>query len=33
MGASPSQSLLIGDYIYDMMGARRAGMRGVLVRA
>ena len=33
IGASPSQSLLIGDYIYDMMGARRAGMRGVLVRA
>jgi HAD superfamily hydrolase (TIGR01509 family) len=33
IGVSPSQSLLIGDYIYDMMGARRAGMRGVLVRA
>jgi HAD superfamily hydrolase (TIGR01509 family) len=33
IGVSPAQSLLIGDYIYDMMGARRAGMRGVLVRA
>ncbi|MDR3165418.1 MAG: HAD family hydrolase [Synergistaceae bacterium] len=33
IGVSSSQSLLIGDYIYDMMGARRAGMRGVLVRA
>jgi hypothetical protein len=33
IGVSPSQTLLIGDYIYDMMGARRAGMRGVLVRA
>jgi HAD superfamily hydrolase (TIGR01509 family) len=32
IGVPPSQSLLIGDYIYDMMGARRAGMRGVLVR-
>ena len=33
IGVPPAQSLLIGDYIYDMMGARRAGMRGVLVRA
>ena len=33
IGVPTSQSLLIGDYIYDMMGARRAGMRGVLVRA
>jgi HAD superfamily hydrolase (TIGR01509 family) len=32
LGASPSQTLLVGDYIYDMIGARRAGMRGVLVR-
>lgn len=32
LGAKPAQTLLIGDYIYDMMGARRAGMRGVLVR-
>ncbi|MDR1916984.1 MAG: HAD hydrolase-like protein [Synergistaceae bacterium] len=32
LSASPSQTVLIGDYIYDMMGARRAGMRGVLVR-
>jgi HAD superfamily hydrolase (TIGR01509 family) len=30
--ARPSQTLLVGDYIYDMIGARRAGMRGVLVR-
>jgi hypothetical protein len=33
LSTPPSQSLLIGDYIYDMMGARRAGMRGVLVRS
>jgi HAD superfamily hydrolase (TIGR01549 family) len=32
LGANTGQALLIGDYIYDMMGARRAGMRGVLVR-
>jgi beta-phosphoglucomutase-like phosphatase (HAD superfamily) len=32
LGVAPSQTLLIGDYVYDMMGARRAGMRGVLVR-
>ncbi|MDR3076214.1 MAG: HAD family hydrolase, partial [Synergistaceae bacterium] len=32
LGADAGQTLLIGDYIYDMMGARRAGMRGVLVR-
>lgn len=32
LGVLPSQTLFIGDYIYDMMGARRAGMRGVLVR-
>lgn len=32
MGANAARTLLIGDYIYDMMGARRAGMRGVLVR-
>jgi HAD superfamily hydrolase (TIGR01509 family) len=32
LGVRTSQSLLVGDYIYDMMGARRAGMRGVLVR-
>jgi HAD superfamily hydrolase (TIGR01549 family) len=28
----PAQTLLIGDYVYDMMGARRAGMRGALIR-
>jgi len=32
LGVSPARTLLVGDYIYDMMGARRAGMRGVLVR-
>ncbi|MDR1650624.1 MAG: HAD hydrolase-like protein [Synergistaceae bacterium] len=33
LSADPAQTLLIGDHIYDMMGARRAGMRGVLVRS
>ncbi|MDR3279606.1 MAG: HAD-IA family hydrolase [Synergistaceae bacterium] len=32
LSVAPAQTLLIGDYIYDMMGARRAGMRGALVR-
>ncbi len=32
LGVAPAQTLFIGDFIYDMMGARRAGMRGVLVR-
>jgi predicted HAD superfamily phosphohydrolase YqeG len=32
LGADPAHTLLIGDFIYDMIGARRAGMRGVLVR-
>lgn len=32
LGVAPLQTLFVGDYIYDMMGARRAGMRGVLVR-
>ena len=32
LGANAADTLLIGDYIYDMMGARRAGMRGILVR-
>jgi HAD superfamily hydrolase (TIGR01509 family) len=32
LGVSPRDTLLIGDYIYDMIGARRAGMRGVLTR-
>ncbi|MDR1944485.1 MAG: HAD-IA family hydrolase [Synergistaceae bacterium] len=32
LGSDPARTLLIGDYIYDMMGARRAGMRGALVR-
>jgi HAD superfamily hydrolase (TIGR01509 family) len=32
LSVPPAQTLVIGDYIYDMQGARRAGMRGVLVR-
>ena len=32
LNTPPSQTLFIGDFIYDMMGARRAGMRGVLVK-
>lgn len=32
LGVPASQTVFIGDFIYDMMGARRAGMRGVLVR-
>ncbi|MDR1884709.1 MAG: HAD-IA family hydrolase [Synergistaceae bacterium] len=32
LGVPPSRTLLLGDYIYDMIGARRAGMRGALVR-
>jgi HAD superfamily hydrolase (TIGR01509 family) len=32
LSVPPAQTLLIGDYIYDMIGARRAGMRGALVR-
>lgn len=33
LGALPSETLFVGDYLYDMIGARRSGMRGVLVRA
>lgn len=29
---SPSECAFVGDFIYDMVGARRAGMRGVLVQ-
>lgn len=32
LGVDASQTLFVGDFIYDMIGARRAGMRGVLVR-
>jgi HAD superfamily hydrolase (TIGR01509 family) len=32
LSVSPAQALLVGDYIYDVMGARRACMRSVLVR-
>jgi HAD superfamily hydrolase (TIGR01509 family) len=32
LSVSPAQTLLVGDYIYDSMGARRAGMRNVLIR-
>lgn len=31
LGADPCGASFIGDFIYDMMGARRAGVRGVLV--
>lgn len=33
LGADPAHTLFIGDFIYDMMGARRAAMRGVLISA
>jgi len=32
IGAEPSRCVLVGDYIYDLQGARRAGMRAVLVQ-
>lgn len=32
LGVPARQSLFIGDFLYDMIGARRTGMRGVLVR-
>lgn len=32
LGAKPKDTLFIGDFIYDMVGARRTGMRGALVR-
>ncbi|MDR1137305.1 MAG: HAD family hydrolase, partial [Synergistaceae bacterium] len=32
LSVSPAQTLLVGDYIYDVMGARRTGMRSALVR-
>lgn len=28
----PSECAFVGDFIYDMVGARRAGMRGILVQ-
>lgn len=31
LGADPAHTLFIGDFIYDMMGTRRAAMRGVLI--
>jgi HAD superfamily hydrolase (TIGR01509 family) len=32
IGVEPSRCVLVGDYIYDLQGARRAGMRAVLVQ-
>lgn len=32
LGADAAHTLFVGDFIYDMMCARRAGMRGALVR-
>jgi HAD superfamily hydrolase (TIGR01509 family) len=32
MGADPYSCAFVGDFLYDMQGARRAGMRAVLVR-
>lgn len=32
IGADRAQTIFVGDFIYDMMCARRAGVRGVLVR-
>ena len=29
---SPAECAFVGDFIYDMVGARRAGMRGILVQ-
>lgn len=31
LGADPRSSVFIGDLLYDMMGARRAAMRGIIV--
>lgn len=32
MGVRPERCIYIGDFLYDMQGARRAGMRAVLVQ-
>lgn len=31
LGVSPSECVYVGDYLYDLMAARRCGFRGVLV--
>lgn len=31
IGVSHSECVMVGDFLYDMVGARRSGMRGVLV--
>ena len=32
LGVAPSSCLFVGDFLYDLVGARRAGMRAVLVQ-
>ncbi len=32
LGADPSDCVFVGDFLYDLIGARRAGMRAVLVQ-
>lgn len=32
MGIEPSRTVVVGDFLYDLIGARRAGMRSVLVQ-
>ena len=32
LGAAPERCLYVGDFLYDLQGARRAGMRAVLVQ-
>lgn len=32
MGVEPSCAVVVGDFLYDLIGARRAGMRSVLVQ-
>ncbi|PIE54522.1 MAG: phosphoglycolate phosphatase [Dethiosulfovibrio peptidovorans] len=31
IGADPAGCVVVGDFVYDLLGARRAGMRGLLV--
>ncbi len=32
LGATPGRSVMVGDFLYDLMGAKRGGIRGVLVQ-
>jgi HAD superfamily hydrolase (TIGR01549 family) len=32
MGAAPEKCVMVGDFVFDLVGARRAGMRAVLVQ-